>query len=157
MPRIIQTNPDGSPVSDYLAQSARGRPFHVGRVQTLPDGRVYGYSGLINFDVSVSATYEMIKFQLERDVLLQAHFEADWRSAYTIGDDIGFQISIDGTEIYRWTSKLPAWGGNTAIYEVQPYGFLVPANKECIINIMNLESSASSTINGNVTLLGHQL
>jgi hypothetical protein len=153
MPRIIQTNPDGSSISNYLTQSARGRPFQLGRVNTTPSGILYGYSGNINYDLTASATYNMMDFQLERDAFLKAEFNADWASVEGSNADVGFQIDVDGTTVgtvswsrsnWRLVGSIPAWA----------FSLYVPANKQCRIFLTNLNASNLAVVNANCTLTG---
>ena len=66
---------DGSPIPSHLTQSPN-TPFTVGKIQILDD-IVFGYSGMINWDVTAAATYRMMAFTLERAALLQADF--NWK------------------------------------------------------------------------------
>ena len=151
MPRIIQTNPDGSEVSNYLTQSASGRPFQTGAIRVLPNGKLFGYSGLVSFDLTAAATYDMINFQLDQDALFNITWMADWAGIENAGVRIGFIITIDGTTVQR-----VQWGeASSAGYprQIPDSNLFVPAHKFCDIKIMNNDASASN-FQINNTLLG---
>jgi hypothetical protein len=155
MPRIIQTNPDGSPVSNYLTQSARGRPFQTGVIRELPSGFVYGYSGEINYDISASASYTMLDFQLTRDTLFKMAFRADLNVLGSGSASIGYQVSIDGIAVMNMT-----WDTNPAGDGVMNGNWegslFVPANKPCSILLLNPDSQ-TSLVKATMTLTGNYI
>ena len=67
MARIIRTLADGSQPSTFLNQSRIGVPLQTGVVRELQSGVLFGYSGLINFDVTAAASYSMMNFTLSKD------------------------------------------------------------------------------------------
>ena len=150
MPRIIQTNPDGSNVSNYLTQSAVGRPFQTGVIRRLPSGVLFGYSGEVNYDITAAASYPMLDFQLERDSIFSFYFSYDGTTA--AGVDVGLKIAIDGVTVFYYTNERQ----NYASIGVSTSDFLVPANKTCNVDLLNPNTSAV-LVKGNVTLIGKEI
>tara|TARA_R100000808_G_scaffold12935_1_gene31857 strand:- start:647 stop:1099 length:453 start_codon:yes stop_codon:yes gene_type:complete len=150
MPRIIQTNPDGSPVSNYLTQSARGRPFQTGVVRRYPSGLYIGYSGTVSFDVSASATYPLMDFQLDRDVVFNGQF--CWDADQLIANNLGMLISIDGTTAIRTVFSADYRGADS----IPKFKLFVPANKVCDIQLLNPDA-LTNLVRANVTLIGNEI
>lgn len=140
---------DGSPIPSHLTQSPN-TPFTVGKIQILDD-IVFGYSGMINWDVTAAATYRMMAFTLERSALLQADF--NWKGTVAGNADLGFMITIDDEEVMNWSSN----SSGTKVDSQQPYQFLLPANRNCLIDVTNPNAQAQLGIDFNVGFVGKLL
>ena len=150
MPRIIQTNPDGSPIPDYLTQSAVGRPLRIGTIQMSPSGLLYGYSGEVNFDGTAAASYPFMDFQLYNSVLFKLYFSADYSTLST--NKIGYSIAIDGTTVFYYTTRNIADAPESWPTVIENE-FIVPANKAVQILLLNPQAS-TALCKGNITLRG---
>ena len=113
------------------------RPI-VGNVYEAIDGSLYGYSGEVSFDVSASATYLLMRFNLTQDAKFKMQFFADYDALDAGGDAIGFIINIDGIDVIRWADSITG----TAMASNQ-IDFYVPENAEVIINLLNPDNSAT--------------
>ena len=150
MPRIIQTRPDGSPLPNYLTQSAIGRPFQTGVIRRYPSGIYIGYSGVVSFDVSASATYPLMDFQLDRDIVFDGQF--CWDADELVANNLGMLISIDGTTAIRTVFSGDYRGADS----VPKFKLFVPANKVCDILLLNPDA-LTNLVGANVTLIGTEI
>ena len=155
MPRIIQTNPDGSSISNYLTQSARGRPFQTGAIRTLPNGMLFGYSGPVSYDISASATYNMMDFQLENTALLRFNFSGLFTALQVANQAFGYRIIVDGITVYNYSSdtRAEAYGGSPQALDIQ---IIAPANKTVEVLLLNPDASAN-LIEATCIVIGEQI
>jgi hypothetical protein len=139
---------DGSPLPDFLTQSPK-TPFAVGKIMTLGN-IIYGYSGMVNFDITAAASYPMIRFTLERNAMINAQFNADWDLLATNNTDVGVQISIDGVNVIRWAAE-----GNAENRGPDPWyaDFFLPAGRDCNIVVLNPDAAAD-LLQANVNIRG---
>ena len=149
----IKTNPDGSSIPIYLSQSAVGRPFQTGRIQTLPNGDLFGYSGLINYDVAAAATYPMLDFQLENTAFFQMFFSLNYKVMLSSGRTYGYLINIDGTDTIKYTNDVSSGGRMDGVILTN---FIIPANKQTLISLLNPDAG-TDLLEANITLIGKQI
>lgn len=140
------TLPDGSPLPTFLTQSPN-TPFTVGKVQYLQN-KFYAYSGMVDFDLTVAVTYPLLNFTLERDSIIKPQFSCNFDLIDATGTAVGWLVSIDGIEIYKWVADAPAEYG---VYHNPT--LLIPANRECNIAVMNPDASAD-LLQANCSLVG---
>jgi len=130
------------------------RPI-VGNIYEAIDGSLYGYSGLINFDITASATYQMMRFNLTQDARFKMIFGADWDATTQATDALGFNVNIDGIDVIRWVIETQPPSGASG--RVMPHTeFYVPENAEVIINLMNPDAG-TALCQANVVLKGTYL
>jgi polyisoprenoid-binding protein YceI len=141
------TTASGSPLPDYLTQTNIGVPLQTGVIREI-SGALYGYSGAINFDVTAAATYTMMRFTLDRTSVLTARFNI--KHGKLGNAEFGYSVNVDGVDIMFWSSNNSAG----KVLDVDPYPFLIPSQKEVIINLLNLGGEAYTNIDANVTLMG---
>jgi hypothetical protein len=138
----------GSPIPNYLTQSPN-TPFTVGKIQIIGE-KIYGYSGMVDFDIAAAASYELISFNLERGAILKASFGLDWEVLDVTGNSVGFLINIDGTDVIRNSYKPFPNGEGLPFLDKE---FFLPANRVCIISVLNLNAGAD-LLQANVSLIG---
>ena len=153
MPRIIETTASGSPVPDFLTQSPR-TPFNAGKVYTVGD-ILWGYSGMVDFDITASTSYDLIRFTLERNAMINCGFNCDWNVLEGSSSDTGCEISIDGTSIIRvaWENQQIRYGSGRSPWYAN---FFLPAERDCHIVVLNPDAGAD-LLQANVTLSGQYL
>jgi hypothetical protein len=145
-----ETLADGSPIPDYLTQTPR-TPFTVGKIQTLGN-IIYGYSGIVNFDITAAASYPLLRFTLERNAMIRATFNADWNLLDATDTDAGVQVAIDGTNVIlvTWETGNAMGSGRTSPW----YGeFLLPAGRDCNIVVLNPDADAT-LLQANLNIVG---
>ena len=152
MPRIIETTASGSPIPDSLTQSPR-TPFTVGKIQMEGD-IIFGYSGAVNFDLTLSATYPLLSFTLERSAILKAQFSCDYDLIANSGSAVGWQISIDGIVVSLITGDWSS--GNTYGFGRVEKDFYLPSGRNCDIVVMNPDGQGD-LLQANCTLVGQFL
>jgi len=127
------------------------RPI-VGNIYEAIDGSLYGYSGEVSFDVSASASYNLMRFSLTRDARFRAYFNCDWAQARSSNADIGVLFNVDDIDVINQTvdtngmNNFGAWTTD----------FYVPENAEVVISLLNPSASAG-LVKGNITLNGKYL
>jgi hypothetical protein len=150
MASISQTLADGSPIPRYDTQSPKSQ-FTVGKIQTLGN-IIWGYSGLVSFDITAATTYPLLRFTLEKNAMVRTTFNADWAVLDITNNDAGISIAIDGTIIIRADSQgagqreppaMGAWSSE----------FFVPAGRDCNILLLNT-SAGTDLLQANVVLVG---
>ena len=67
--------------------------------------------------------------------------------------DLGFMITIDDEEVMNWSSN----SSGTKVDSQQPYQFLLPANRNCLIDVTNPNAQAQLGIDFNVGFVGKLL
>jgi hypothetical protein len=141
---------DGSPLPDFLTQSPK-TPFTVGKIQT-SGNLIYGYSGLVSFDVTLAPTYPLLRFTLERNAMIKTTFNADWAVLDLTNNDAGISIALDGVTIIRADSQgagqreppsMAAWTSE----------FFLPAGRDCNILLLNT-SGGADLLQANITMVG---
>lgn len=147
----LQTLADGSPIPRYDTQSPK-TVFTVGKIQTLGN-IIYGYSGMVNFDVTASVTYPLLRFTLEKNAMLKCIFNADWDLLEANNHAIGVMISIDGINVIRVAWELAAAdnGFGQSAWQTE---FFLPAGRDCNIVVLNPDASAVPTYNSNINMVG---
>jgi hypothetical protein len=147
IPRKPQvTTASGSPPENFLTQSPRGA-FSIGTLQKMGN-LLWGYSGMVNFDGLASASYPLLQFTLEKDALIKAQFDVDWK-VLAGNTDIGFNVSIDGVSSINTTIEKGERTMGPWIVE-----FFVPAGRDCNMVVLNPDASAA-LLQANVTVVGH--
>ena len=113
---------------------------------------IYGYSGMVDFDITAAATYPMIRFTLERNAILRMEFNVDMEELEKTGSAYGYQISIDGVQVARQVTDFEAnkWIGNPTN---TPIEWLLPAGRDCNIVVLNPEAAAT-LLKANAVILG---
>tara|TARA_R110000824_G_scaffold143466_1_gene311157 strand:+ start:644 stop:1105 length:462 start_codon:yes stop_codon:yes gene_type:complete len=146
---------DGSPIPNYLTQSPN-TPFSVGKVLSIKD-KMYGFSGMIDYDVTVAASYPMLNFLIERDAIIKVQFGCNWDIIADHGIGTGFDISIDNLSVMKWIIHPSSSGGTSYGWNGIPeFTFFAPQNRECNIILLN-PHARSELINANINLLGEYL
>ena len=140
---------DGSPIPTYLTQSPN-TPFTVGKIQ-MEGKTIYGYSGAVDFDLTLAATYPLLSFTLERSAKLKAQFSCDYDLIANSGSAVGWQISIDGTIVSLITGDWSS--GNTYGFGRVEKDFYLPSGRNCDIAVMNPDGQAD-LLQANCTLVG---
>ena len=152
MPRIIQTNPDGSPIGNYLSQSAVGRPFQTGTLREFGQDGVAIYSGEINFDITASVTYPMMQFVLDRPAFFRCQFSALFQKLQATNTAIGFNIKIDGISV--WIESTAFVGGGYNSVPPSDVELWIPANKTVEVILINPSTAATSNLNATAVFIG---
>jgi hypothetical protein len=137
---------DGSPIPNYLTQSSR-TPLTLGKIQTLGE-LIYGYSGMVNFDVTAAASYNLINFVVEKTALFKMTFAYDGDVADIANAGVGVVVNCDGLDIFRAVNDR-----RLLVNPVSEVPLLIPANKATIISVLNPNATAA-LIQANVTLVG---
>ena len=133
----LQTLADGSPIPRYDTQSPK-TVFTIGKIQTLGN-IIYGYSGIVNFDITAALTYPLLRFTLEKNAMIRAQYQQNWRAAAVAGIQGGFQVSIDGVIVHSWKAQID----NDNQYVPTVTDFLLPAGRDCNIVVLNPDTSAA--------------
>ena len=147
-----ETLADGSPIPKFDDQSPK-TPFALGKIMTLGN-IIYGYSGMVNFDITAANSYPLIRFTLERNGMLRATFNCDWNVIQATNSDVGIQISVDGQSTIRQVWDIGGSGANRGGYR-GPWTveFFVPAGRDCNIVVLNPDNGAD-LLQANVTMVG---
>jgi hypothetical protein len=149
-PRVISTDRAGTPNTpfDYLRASPK-TPFTIGKILSDRD-LCYGFSGLINYDITAAPTYQMIQFVLERNALMKFQFNADYDFAGA-AISCGYNISIDGTAVMMW-QRFGGTNGEGAYMPI-PMELFIPKDRPVLINLLNPDASAG-LIQASMTIAG---
>ena len=151
MARIIRTLADGSQPSTFLNQSRIGVPLQTGVIRELQSGVLYGYSGMINFDVTAAASYSMLNFSLNRDSFFKMTFAYDGDVADTFNAGVGVIVNCDGQDIFRAVNDR-----RLLMNPITEIPLTIPANKETLISVLNPNATAALIL-ANVTLMGEYI
>ena len=142
------TKADGSRPDNYLTQSPR-TPFQVGKIHTIGN-KFYGFSGGVDQDITLAATYPMIDFVLDRSGIARMTFSANWGLAGN--GSVGFRVSMEGIMVFEYDFE----GGNANGYSIPAYDILIPQERN--VNIVMLNQDADSNlVKANVTIVGEYL
>lgn len=125
------------------------RPI-VGNIYEAIDGSLYGYSGMVSYDITASERYEMMRFNLTQDSRFKMNFAYDGDVADTVNAGVGILIDIDGNEVYRLVDD------RRLLMNPNQVSFYVPENATVVISLLNPNETAG-IIQANVTLNGHYL
>ena len=127
----------------------------VGNIYEAIDGSLYGYSGMINFDISASASYTMMRFNLTRDARFKMQFNCDWNVLETSATDVGVLVNVDEIDVIRvaWENQSSYVYSSGSAWETE---FYVPENAEVIISVLN-PSTGADLLKANVVLSGKYL
>tara|TARA_R100001594_G_scaffold148144_2_gene202673 strand:- start:961 stop:1419 length:459 start_codon:yes stop_codon:yes gene_type:complete len=152
MPRIIQTNPDGSPVGNYLTQSRRFQnvnPIQKTQFQVLPSGIRYAYSGTDNAGVAGAISITMLDIVDTGDVDLlcilnySTNFDVVPSNEYT-----GFSVTINDSEIFFTRSD-----ADIGLPRIESYEFICPAHS----NLKVLGLAQTTTADRTASIIGKPL
>ena len=149
-PRVISTSADGTQNTafDYLRASPK-TPFTIGKILT-DRNLCYGFSGLVNYDITAAPTYQMIQFVLERNALLKFQFNADYDFAGA-AISCGYNISIDNQIVMMW-QRFGGTNGEGAYMPIPPE-FFIPKDRPVLINLLNPVASAG-LIQASMSIVG---
>ena len=136
---------------DYLKQTPRG-PFQVGRIYEGQGGHLWAFSGLVDFDITAAAFYDMLDFSVSRDAVFKMSFSCDFNALHASGSDVGVVVNIGGLAVVQ------AISGQAAAKVEGPwsYTFIAPASRAIDINVLNPDASAA-LVQANVVLTGQYL
>jgi hypothetical protein len=147
IPRKPQvTTASGSPPENFLTQSPRGA-FTIGTVQKMGDV-IWGYSGMVDWDITAAASYPLLRFTLEKNAMLSASFNCDWHLLDTSNNASGVAIAIDGIETVKVT-----WEQSS--HSTGPWNseFFLPAGRDCLISSLNPDAGAD-LLQANIVIRG---
>ena len=147
----LRTLADGSPIPTNLTQSPK-TPFTIGKVMTLGN-MIYGYSGMVNFDITAAASYPLITFTLEKNAMINVKFNCDWNILDGAGVATGYLISIDNVNIIQWISTVTRTATGAGNIENPESQFFVPAGRVCNIVVLNPDAAAT-LLASNVHIVG---
>jgi hypothetical protein len=141
---------------DYLKQTPTG-PFQVGRIYEGQGGHLWGFSGMIDFDVTAAAFYDMLDFSLTRDAVFQLSFNCDWNVLQGTNSDVGVEVTVGGLSVIRQVWDIGGSGANRGGYR-GPWTvtFVAPASRVVDINVLNPDAGAD-LLQANVVLTGQFL
>ena len=129
-----------------MAQSVIGGPY------TAPDETtVYANSGMVDFDVTAAAFYDMLQFTDQRDIRWSMTFNCDWDILEATNDAVGVVVNVGGVPIIRLVFEAMDAGrgpGGPWLFD-----FFVPANMAVDIDVLNPDAGAS-LLQANVTMVG---
>ena len=144
-----QTQADGSPLPTYLTQSPR-TPFAIGKIQSLGK-TVYGYSEQFSPTVAAETSLNLMTFVLDQSAMLKFQFQTDWQAQ--ADKSVGFAITLDGTEVYRWVGMDRGSERNSELVEVTLF---IPAERTVIPLWLNPDGSTSQ-VKANVQIVGEYI
>lgn len=139
---------DGSQLPTFLTQTPK-TPFTVGKVYTIGN-KFYGFSGGIDQDITLAATYQMISFSLERTGLARMNFS--FNAGLAGNGSVGFRVSIENVMVFEYDFE----GGNVNPISLNPYDILIPQERNVDIVMLNQDSD-SNPVRANVTIIGEYL
>ena len=156
MPRIIETLKSGSPIPYYATQSPKSQ-FTVGKIQTRGT-MVWGYSGLVSYDITAAVTYPMLRFTLDSDAVLIPKFSWAGDVVFANGISIGFRVSIDGITVWEWTAAQRSAGDDPNNPDTDDPTIFLPSGRDCNIVLLNSTTPASAVlVRANCNLTGQLL
>jgi hypothetical protein len=139
---------------DYLKQTPKG-PFQVGRIYEGQGGHLWAFSGMVDFDVTAAAFYEMINFSLTRDAVFKLEFNCDWDLITATDSATGVEVTVGGISVIRvaWETDVDHVAGATAGWSAT---FIAPASRTVEINVLNPDAAAD-LLQANIVLTGQFL
>jgi hypothetical protein len=115
------------------------RPVVGGPYEAI-DGSLYAYSGEINFDVTASASYQMMKFSLTEEARFKVNFGALYKVLQSTNSGYGYNIVIDGISVWNFSSDTS--GGRNGDPNTSDIKIYIPANATTEILLLNPDASA---------------
>jgi hypothetical protein len=106
MPRIIQTNPDGSPIGSFLNQSRRFRNLNLvqpNSIINVGQNKYFIYSGSVQGDVSVPASITLINIDDIGNQDSEMHIQPFYGivASGTTGTQLGVEVKINDITVYK--------------------------------------------------------
>jgi len=154
MPRIIQTNPDGSPIGSFLNQSRRFRnlnPVQPNSIVQLSSDKFFVYSGVVQGDVSVPASISLINIDDigTRDCMIKILPFYGQPNSGAGNTALGIEIKINDVSIYNSQRVDP---DNSREW---PSEFFIP--RQSRLEIISLNTSGNNTQNRGVNVTGEYI
>jgi len=129
------------------------RPF-IHNIYEASENELYGFTGLQDYENPAAASQELMRWSRPRDCMYEYWFTADYRAAFNGAASPGFNITIDGVIVVKWSAATV--GGMLAV--PAPYGqIFVPADAEVVAYLDNPDMVAGTAVAAGLFFRGKKL
>lgn len=130
------------------------RPY-IGNIYPAGGGRLYGYTGLQDFDDPAVGSQVLMRATLDSAANFQYWWTANYSVAFAAAEGVGYNITVDGTIVAKWSAG-PV-GGIPPGAGVQHGSLFAPANTELVFYLDNPDGGAGTAVAAGFYLQGQRI